>query len=73
MIDEQSEFIAVQMLVDGITPETFSLLSVGSKVKYFEFDMTDNHYNLELYKEDYEEDESKDVKFRIVRGISRDL
>ena len=51
LIDEQSEFIAVQMLVDGISPESFSLLSVESKAKYFEFDMADNNYNLNLYKE----------------------
>lgn len=33
--------------MDGITP----LLSVDSKVKYLEFDMTYNNYNLNLYKE----------------------
>lgn len=51
LISEQSELIAVEMLVDGITPESYSLLSVGSKAKYFEFDMADNNYNLSLYKE----------------------
>ena len=51
LIDEQAEIIAVQMLVDGISPESFSLLSVESKAKYFEFDMADNNYNLNLYKE----------------------
>lgn len=51
LIAEQSELIAVEMLVDGITPESYSLLSVGSKAKYFEFDMADNNYNLNLYKE----------------------
>ena len=50
-IAEQSELIAVEMLVDGITPESYSLLSVVSKAKYFEFDMADNSYNLNLYKE----------------------
>ena len=50
LIDEQSEFITVEMLVDGISPESYSLLSVASKAKYFEFDMTDNNYNLNLYK-----------------------
>ena len=39
------------MLVDGITPESYPLLSVGSNAKYFEFDMADNNYNLALYKE----------------------
>ena len=51
MICEQTELIAVKMLVDGITPESFSFLSVESKTKYFEFDMVDNNYNLNLYKE----------------------
>lgn len=51
LIAEQSELIAVEMLVDGITPESYSLLSVASKSKYFEFDMADNNYNLNLYKE----------------------
>ena len=51
LIAEQSELIAVQMLVDGITPESYSLLSVVSKAKYFVFDMADNSYNLNLYKE----------------------
>lgn len=51
LITERSELIAVEMLVDGITPESYSLLSVGSKAKYFEFDMGDNNYNLNLYKE----------------------
>lgn len=51
LITEQSELIAVEMLVDGITPESYSLLSVASKAKYFEFNMTDNNYNLNLYKE----------------------
>ncbi|MDF2844510.1 MAG: hypothetical protein K0R00_2936 [Herbinix sp.] len=51
LISEQSELIAVEMLVDGITPESYSLLSVGSKAKYFKFDMADNNYNLSLYKE----------------------
>ncbi|RFZ78551.1 relaxase/mobilization nuclease [Lacrimispora amygdalina] len=51
LIAEQSELIAVEMLVDGITPESYSLLSVGSKAKYIVFDMTDNNYNLNLYKE----------------------
>jgi len=50
LIDERSELIAVEMLVDGISPESYSLLSVASKAKYFEFDMTDNNYNLNLYK-----------------------
>jgi len=50
LIDERSELIAVEMLVDGITLESYSLLSVASKAKYFEFDMTDNNYNLNLYK-----------------------
>ncbi|OYO67880.1 hypothetical protein CG709_16630, partial [Lachnotalea glycerini] len=40
LVDEQAEIIAVQMLVDGISPESYSLLSVASKTKYFEFDMT---------------------------------
>ena len=39
------------MLVDGITPKSYSLLSVASKAKYFEFDMADNIYNLSLYEE----------------------
>lgn len=51
LISEQSELIAVEMLVDGITSESYSLLSVVSKAKYFEFDMADNNYNLNLYKE----------------------
>lgn len=51
LMAEQSELIAVEMLVDGITPESYSLLSVVSKAKYFEFDMADNNYNLSLYKE----------------------
>lgn len=51
LISEQSELIAVEMLVDGITPESYALLSVVSKAKYFEFDMADNNYNLNLYKE----------------------
>lgn len=51
LVDEQAEIIAVQMLVDRITPESYSLLSVVSKAEYFEFDMTDNNYNLNLYKE----------------------
>lgn len=51
LISVQSELIAVKMLVDGITPESYSLLSVLSKAKYFEFDMADNNYNLSLYKE----------------------
>ena len=51
LIAEQSELIAVEMLVDGITSESYSLLSVVSKAKYFEFDMADNNYNLNLYKE----------------------
>lgn len=51
LIVEQSELIAVEMLVDGITPESYSLLSVASKAKYFEFDMADNNYNLNLYKD----------------------
>ena len=51
LIDEQSELIAVEMLVDEITSESYSLLSVSSKAKYFEFDMADNNYNLSLYKE----------------------
>ena len=51
LIAEQSELIAVEMLVDGITSESYSLLSVASKAKYFEFDMADNNYNLSLYKE----------------------
>lgn len=51
LIAEQSELIAVEMLVDGITPESYFLLSVSSKAKYFKFDMTDNNYNLSLYKE----------------------
>ena len=51
LIAEQSELIAVEMLVDGITPESYFLLSVGSKEKYFKFDMADNNYNLSLYKE----------------------
>lgn len=51
LITEQSELIAVEMLVDGITPKSYSLLSVASKAKYFEFDMADNNYNLSLYKE----------------------
>lgn len=51
LIAEQSELIAVEMLVDGITPESYSLLSVVSKAKYFELDMADNNYNLSLYKE----------------------
>jgi hypothetical protein len=51
LMAEQSELIAVEMLVDGITPESYSLLSVVSKAKYFEFDMADNNYNLNLYKD----------------------
>lgn len=51
LIDEQSELIAVEMLVDGITPESYLLLSAVSKAKYFEFDMADNNFNLSLYKE----------------------
>ena len=51
LLSEQSELIAVEMLLDGITPESYSLLSVVSKEKYFEFDMADNNYNLNLYKE----------------------
>lgn len=51
LIAEQSELIAAEMLVDGITPESYSFLPVDSKEKYFEFDMTDNNYNLNLYKE----------------------
>lgn len=51
LLDEQSEFIAMKMLVDGISPESFSLLSVESKAKYFEYDKVDNNYNLNLYKE----------------------
>lgn len=50
-IAEHSELIAVDMLVDGITPESYSLLSVDSRAKYFEFNMADNNYNLSLYKE----------------------
>lgn len=51
LLDKKSEMIAVEMLVDGIIPESYSLLSVDSKAKYFEFDMADNNYNLSLYKE----------------------
>ena len=51
LLDKKSELIAVEMLVDGITPESYFLLSVASKAKYFEFDMADNNYNLNLYKE----------------------
>ena len=51
LIVEHSELIAVEMLVDGITPESYSLLSVAFKAKYFEFDMADNNYNLNLYKD----------------------
>jgi hypothetical protein len=51
LIAEQSELIAVEMLVDGITPESYTFLPVDSKAKYFEFDMADNNYNLSLYKE----------------------
>lgn len=51
LIGRQAELIAVEMLVDGITPESYSFSSVDSKVKYFEFDMADNNYNLSLYKE----------------------
>ncbi|WP_310602259.1 relaxase/mobilization nuclease domain-containing protein [Anaerosporobacter sp.] len=51
LLDQKSELIAVEMLVDGITPESYFLLSVDSKEKYFEFDMADNNYNLSLYKE----------------------
>lgn len=51
LIAEQSELIVVEMLVDRITPESYSLLSVDSKAKYFEFDMADNDYSLSLYKE----------------------
>lgn len=51
LLDKKSELIAVEMLVDGITPESYSLLSVDFKAKYFEFDMADNNYNLSLYKE----------------------
>lgn len=51
LIEAQADFIVVQMLVDGINPELFPLLSMESKARYFEFDMTDNKYNLELYKE----------------------
>lgn len=50
-ISREAELIAVEMLVDGINPESYSLLSVTSKAKYFEFDMADNNYNLSLYKE----------------------
>ena len=51
LLDKKSELIAIEMLVDGITPESYFLLSVDSKAKYFEFDMVDNNYNLSLYKE----------------------
>ncbi len=51
LITKKSEIIAIEMLVDGITPELYSLFSVASKAKYFEFDMADNNYNLSLYKE----------------------
>lgn len=51
LIAEHSELVSVEMLVDGITPESYSFLSVDSKAKYFEFDMADNNYNLSLYKE----------------------
>jgi hypothetical protein len=51
LIGRQAELIAVEMLVDGITPESYSLLSVDSRAKYFEFDTADNNYNLSLYKE----------------------
>jgi hypothetical protein len=51
LIEEQSELIAVGMILDEITPESYSLLSVISKAKYFKFDMADNNYNLNLYKE----------------------
>lgn len=51
LIAEQSELIAVQMLVDGITLESYSFFSVVTKAKYFEFDIADNNYNLSLYKE----------------------
>ncbi|WOO35110.1 hypothetical protein R2R35_15035 [Anaerocolumna sp. AGMB13020] len=51
LIAEQSELIVVEMFVDGITPESYSFLSVDSKAKYFEFDMADNNYNLNLYKD----------------------
>lgn len=51
LIEEQAVSIAVQMIIDGITPESFSVLSAESKARYFEFDMTDNNYNLSLYKE----------------------
>jgi hypothetical protein len=51
LLDKKSELIALEMLVDGITPESYFLLSVDSKAKYFEFDMVDNNYNLSLYKE----------------------
>jgi len=51
LIEEQAEYIAVQMLIDGITPKSYSLLSVDSRAKHFEFDMADNSYNLNLYKE----------------------
>lgn len=51
LIKKKSEIIAIEMLVDGITPESYSLLSVDSKAKYFNFDMADNKYNLNLYKD----------------------
>lgn len=50
-ISSEAELIAVEMLVDGINPESYSVLSVSSKAKYFKFDMADNNYNLSLYKE----------------------
>lgn len=50
LIAEQAENIAIQMLVDGISSESYSFLSVESKEKYFEFDISDNNYDLYLYK-----------------------
>lgn len=60
----------LQMLVDGITPELYSLLSVGSKAKYFEFDIADNNYNLNLYKEVMGKMNKKCLAQNCLRGIT---
>lgn len=49
LLEGKAEIIAVQILLDGMSPESFSSLTVESKARYFEFDMTDNKQNLELY------------------------
>jgi len=51
LIEEKADIITLHILADGISPESFSALRLEMKAKYFEFDMADNKYNLELYKE----------------------